>query len=128
MTSSHPNAHAHAPTDAPEYGAVRHLLASPLIASRCAPHIGAGGFDWTALLGEAETMSGGEQLLVRIAHDLWENEGGVRLCELTRRLDVSNFQRVLEALALCRSDLAAGSSGFGLGRVELGPEELADAA
>ena len=58
-----------APDDAPgaEYAAVRHILASPTIAGRTAPYIGGDDFDWGGLLVEAETFSGGESLLVRIA-------------------------------------------------------------
>jgi hypothetical protein len=52
-------------------------------------------------------MSGGEQLVVRIAHDLWEANGVVGIWELPRRLDRANFERVLDALELYRSDLPA---------------------
>ena len=89
----------------PEYAAVRHILTSPTLAARCRPHIGEDDFDWPGLLAEAETMSGGTQVLVRIAYDLWEAEGVVGIWELPRRLDSANFALVLEALALCRGDV-----------------------
>ena len=53
------------------YTAVRHLLASPSIESRTAPHVGHVDFDWSGLAAVAATMSAGEQLLVAIAQDLW---------------------------------------------------------
>jgi hypothetical protein len=87
---------------APEWDAVRHVLASPLIAERTEPYVGAHEIDWTGLLAEAKTMSGGGELLVRIAYDLWEARGVVGLWELPRLLDGANFGRVLEALQLCR--------------------------
>jgi hypothetical protein len=88
----------------PEYAAVCHILGSPPIAARTAPFITDDDFDWPGLLTEAATMSGGEALLLRVAYDLWEAQGVVGLWELPRRLDRRNFDRVLEALALCRSD------------------------
>ena len=87
-----------------EYEAVRHILSSPLIAARCAPYIRYRDFDWPGLLAEAETLSGGGQVLVRIAYDLWESSGIVGIWELPRRLDATNFARVVEALTLYRSD------------------------
>ncbi len=101
----------------PEYAAVRHILTSPAVLARCRPHVGADDFDWPALLAEAETMSGGERLLVRIAYDLWEAKGVVGLWELPRLLDQSNFRRVVAALEMCRGELAGGR-----------PEVLRDAA
>src|SRR5262245_11077118 len=94
-------------TTAHEYEAVGHLLASPSIAARCEPYVGDGEFDWAGLLAEAQTMSGGEALLVRIGHDLWEGTGGVRIAELVRRLDAPSFERLTHALQLCRSGIAA---------------------
>ena len=91
----------------PEHAAVVHLLTSPRLATRCAPHLSEDGVDWAAILAEAETMSGGEQLLVRIAYDLWEAKGVVGIWELPRRLDRASFERVLAAFELCRSDGAA---------------------
>lgn len=88
----------------PEYTAVRHILTAPSLAGRCRPHIGADDFDWTAILAEAETMSGGQELLIRIAYDLWEAKGVVGVWELPRLLDRANFRRVITALELSRSD------------------------
>lgn len=96
----------------PEYAAVRHILTSPSIAARFAPHIGADDFDWPALLAAAETMSGGEQLLVRIAYDLWEANGSVGVWELPQRLDPGNFRRVLAALAISRGDPGPGTEAL----------------
>jgi|SRR5437899_9503639 len=92
----------------PEYAAVRHILTSPPLAARCAPHIGGDDFGWNGLFAEAETMSGGEHLLVRIAYDLWHAQGVVGIWELPRRLDRRSFERVLEALELSRGNLIVG--------------------
>jgi hypothetical protein len=91
----------------PEYAAVRHILDSPTVGARSAAYIDNDGFDWPGLLAESETMSGGAQVLIRIAYDLWEAEGVVGVWELPRRLDRANFERVLEALALCRGEVSA---------------------
>ena len=96
-------------TTPPEYAAVRHLLSAPSIVERTAPHIGEDDFDWFALHGEGVTMSGGERLLVQIAHELWQAEGAVGLREIARRLDRASFQRVVEALAFARGELPFGS-------------------
>ena len=90
-----------------DYLAVRHILASPPIAERTAPHIGEDGFDWHPLLVEAETMSSGERLLVRIAYDLWHAEGDVALWELPHRLGPTGFRRVVRALEVSRGGPAA---------------------
>jgi hypothetical protein len=87
----------------PEWAAVRHVLTTPLIAERTAPYLGADVIAWDGLLAETETMSGGEKLLVGIAHDLCHAGRGVSLTDLTRRLDGRNFERVMEALRLCRT-------------------------
>jgi hypothetical protein len=94
----------------PDYDAVRHILASPLIADRCAPYIETDDFDWTGLLAEAETMSGGGKLLVRIAYDLWTAAGVVGIWELPRRLDDSNFARVIAAFEVARGAAATGEA------------------
>jgi hypothetical protein len=86
----------------PESEAVRHLLRSPTLWRRAEPYVGAeAAVDWVGLRTETETMSGGEALLVRIAHELWHAEKDVGLWEIPRRLDVSSFDRVLEALRMC---------------------------
>jgi len=65
---------------------------------RAEPYVGRDEIDWAGLRAEAETMSGGEQVLVRVAHELWHAEKSAGLCELTRRLDARSFERVVEAL------------------------------
>ena len=91
----------------PEYAAVRHILTAPLIAHRTAPFISAHDFDFDGLAREAETMSGGEALLVRIAQELWTAQKVSGLWELPRRLDEPNFHRVLEGLARARGRMFA---------------------
>lgn len=88
----------------PEAAAVRHILASPTIASRCEPYLAGDAIDWTGLFAESESMSGGEQLLVSVASDLATREGSVALWELSERLARPTFDRVLEALELARGD------------------------
>jgi hypothetical protein len=85
-----------------EYDAVRHVLTTPAIAPRTAPYIGGDDFDFAGLLRETETMSSGEALLVRVALELWLAEKRAGLWELVRRLDLGNFDRVLEALQIAR--------------------------
>jgi hypothetical protein len=85
-----------------EHNAVRHILTSPAIAARSAPYIGEDDFDWHGLFTEAATFSGGGQVLLRTAYDLWEASGVVGIWELPRQLDSTSFKRVLEALSLCR--------------------------
>jgi len=87
--------------------AVRHLLESPTLSERCRPMLAGDEIDWTALLGEAEAMSGGERRLVYIAHELWAGQAGVGLSELARGLDRSSFERVVTALRLFRGDVPA---------------------
>jgi hypothetical protein len=55
----------------PTYDGVRHILTAPPLARRTAPYLGESDFDFAGLRAEAKTMSGGEALLVRIAHELW---------------------------------------------------------
>jgi hypothetical protein len=87
-----------------EYAAVRHILTSPSVETRSARYIGADDFDWEGLFVEAETMSGGEQTLVRIAHDLWNAVPLAGIWEIPRRLDGRHFQRVIEALYIYRGE------------------------
>jgi hypothetical protein len=91
----------------PDYEAVRHILTAPQISRRTAPYVLASDFDFVGLEREAETMSGGEALLVRIAYELWNAEKAVGMWELPRRLDERCFRRVLEALAICRGPQAS---------------------
>ncbi len=88
----------------PAYAAVRHILTSAPIADRTAAYVGRDDFDWDGLRAEAETMSGGERVLLRIAYDLWEAKGVAGIWEIPRRLDGGNFERVIEALVICRGD------------------------
>jgi hypothetical protein len=73
--------------------------------ARTGPYLRDGELDSDGLLAEAQTMSGGERVLARIAYDLWEAKGIVGVWELARRLDRRNFERVIDALAICRGDL-----------------------
>ena len=90
-----------------EYDAVRHLLTEPRIAARTASYIADDGFDFAGLEQAGETLSGGEQLLVRIAEELWRAEKRAGLWELVRRLDRDNFARVLESLLIAKGQVAA---------------------
>jgi ABC-type uncharacterized transport system ATPase subunit len=98
-------------TTTPEFAAVRHILGAPAIARRTEAYMLDGEIDFAGLEREAETMSGGEALLVRIASELWHAKRAAGLWELVRRLDLGNFERVLEALWIARGanahDLAA---------------------
>ena len=107
-----------------EYTAVLHLLGAPTVWRRTGARVGADGVDWNGLLTEAETMSGGESLLVRIAHELWHAEKGVGLWEIPRRLDSSSFERVVEALRICRGSQYAALPAASL----LEPVRLASAS
>jgi ABC-type iron transport system FetAB ATPase subunit len=89
-----------------EYDAVRHILAAPKVAARTYPYLRRDDFDWEGLRQEAETMSGGERLLVSIAYELWHAEKVIGLWEIPRRLDAGNFRRVVEALSICRGSAA----------------------
>ena len=90
----------------PEYLGVRHILTAPQLVPRTASYIGERDFDFDGLHREAATMSGGEGLLVRIAGDLWNAGGDVRLSEVVRCLDRTNFERVLEGFQLARGAFA----------------------
>jgi hypothetical protein len=87
-----------------DHRAVRHILTAAPIAARTAPYIGDDDFDWNGLLSEAQTMSGGERVLVRLAYDLWEPNGLVGVWELARRLDRRSFERVVAALEMSRGE------------------------
>jgi hypothetical protein len=91
--------------------AVRYLLTSPSLGGRCKPMLVGDGFDWPALLSQAEEMSGGQRLLVHVAFDLWEAGNLAGIWKLARGLDRTSFERVVTALRLYRGDEFAGSSG-----------------
>jgi ABC-type uncharacterized transport system ATPase subunit len=93
-----------------DYAAVRHVLSAPQIASRTAAYVQADDFDFSGLGREAETMSGGDRVLVAIAHELWHAERKAGLWELVRRLDTGSFERVLEALRIARGASAQVSA------------------
>lgn len=95
-----------------DYAAVRHILTSPSIAPRTARYVGDDDFDWHGLLSEAEAMSMGEGVLVRIAYDLWHANGIVAVWELARRLDGRAFERVVDALYICRGELEPGTEAL----------------
>ncbi len=97
-----------------EYDAVRHVLTAPRIVARTAAFIGPDDFDFDGLGREAETMSGGEEILVRVAEELWLAERRVGLWELVRRLDHESFVRVLEALRIGRRSHGQSSASFEL--------------
>ena len=50
------------------------------------------------LLEESVNLSSGEDLLVRVALDLWSGSGNARIWELVEVLDGGNFINVLKAL------------------------------
>jgi ABC-type uncharacterized transport system ATPase subunit len=89
-----------------ELAAVLHVLSAPTVWRRAEPFVGRDEIDWPGLRAEAATMSGGEQVLVRIADELWHAEKATGLWELTRRLDATSFERVVEALRLARGVVA----------------------
>ncbi len=97
-----------------EYDAVYHVLTAPQIAGRTRPFIGPDDFNFAGLEREADTMSGGEALLVRVAHELWLAERRVGLWELVRRLDTPGFVRVLEALRIGRQSHNGNAAPFDL--------------
>jgi ABC-type uncharacterized transport system ATPase subunit len=94
-----------------EYAAVRHILTAPQIAHRTARYIDATDFDFVGLAHETETMSGGEALLVAVAHELWLAEHRVGLWDIVRRLDRASFERVVTALSLARGTAPAAGAG-----------------
>jgi hypothetical protein len=87
--------------------AARHILDAPSIRRRVEPYLYDDGIDWRGLIAEAEEMSGGESLLVRLAHDLSEAGSTAAVWEIPRRLDLRNFERVLEALTIASTGLPA---------------------
>lgn len=47
-------------------------------------------------------LSGGEQLLVKIAYSIWNQDLDVNLWEILGRLDSDNFRRFTDALMMAR--------------------------
>ena len=103
----------HDALEPPEYAAALHLLTGPGLGSRTAAYVKDGDFDWPGLLAETERMSGGEALLVRIAHELWHARKDVGLWEIPRRLDPLSFARAIEALRICRGAVEARPAAVG---------------
>lgn len=93
-------------TGAPQRAAVHHILTTPSIAGRTAPHLTEENPDWAGILDEVATMSAGQELLVRVAHDLSEGTSLTAVWELPERLGPGPFSRVVEALAMCRGEAA----------------------
>ena len=89
-----------------EYDAVRFILDAPQIAHRTRPYVSGDDFDFAGLVRETEAMSGGEALLVRVAHELWQADKQAGLWEIVRRTDPTNFQRILWELAIARGLIA----------------------
>jgi ABC-type uncharacterized transport system ATPase subunit len=85
-----------------DQAAVLHVLTAPQIARRVVPYVDGDEIDFAGLAVEAETMSGGEALLVHIARDLWTAERTVGVVDVARRLDASGFARVVQALTIAR--------------------------
>jgi hypothetical protein len=97
----------------PERRAAQHVLRASTVWRRSAVYVGNEDIDWARLLDEAETMSGGEALLVRVAHDFWHLERSVGLCEVPRRLGQDNLERVLDAMRMCHGAAATVSAPGG---------------
>ena len=91
--------------------AARLILESPTIAARTRPHVSDGEVDWPALLAETATMSGGEGVLVRVAHDLVAPGGEAGVWEVAYRLGPGSFERVITALRLARGQVARATDG-----------------
>ena len=93
-------------TGAPQRAAVHHILTTPSIAGRTAPHLTEENPDWAGILDEVATMSAGQELLVRVAHDLSEGTSLTAVWELPERLDDAGEGAGTEALAMCRGEAA----------------------
>ena len=91
-------------TAAAANAAVRHILESPALADRCGGFVSADRIDWAGLFAESAGMSGGQRLLVNVAHELWAAEGAIGVSELARRLDQRQFDRVVTAIRIFRGE------------------------
>jgi hypothetical protein len=96
-----------------EFGPVCWLLSAPMLARKTwrFVHVDRRKVDWDELLEAAAPWSHYENLMVRIALNLWNGYGGgaegdqplaLSLYELGGGFDRHNWQRVMEALALAR--------------------------
>lgn len=54
------------------------------------------------ILTQIGVFSSGEQILIRVALDLWSGEGGTRLYDMIYRLDDHNFTKVMAAILYMR--------------------------
>lgn len=63
------------------------------------------------LISQSESLSSGEDLLVRVALDLWSGGGNACVWELIEILDEQNFNNVLEALSKLRPKHLGGFQG-----------------
>ena len=54
------------------------------------------------LLTQIGSFSSGEQILIRVALDLWSGEGGTHLLDVINRLDDRNFTNVMAAILYLR--------------------------
>lgn len=48
-------------------------------------------------------LSGGEQIMCRVAMDIWGEYGNAKIFDICRRLDSDNFERAIKALIQFRS-------------------------
>ena len=55
------------------------------------------------LLAESGGFSSGEQLLIRIALDIWDGSGNARISDIIKSLDDENFRNVLASIWNLRS-------------------------
>lgn len=96
-----------------EFGPVCWLLSAPMLARKTwrFVHVDRREVEWEALLEAAAPWSHYENLMVRIALNLWNGMGGgvegdqplsLSLYELGGGFDRHNWQRIMEALALAQ--------------------------
>lgn len=67
----------------------------PLVFHRDQPRL---RYEPGIILAQVCGLSSGEYLLVRLALDMWNDSGGVRIQELISRLDSTNFANAMAAL------------------------------
>ena len=60
------------------------------------------------LMSNSWPFSAGEMLLVRLALDLWNESGDVRICEALERLDGIRFQNLLLSLEYLGGNIECG--------------------
>ena len=92
-----------APTGWSEWDAVAYLLAGiPLFGQKAIRFMDeeTSSVDWEGL--EAEDRSHGEQLMVELAHNLWNGGACPSVKELVATLDDDNFARALHAIGIAR--------------------------